>query len=196
MPRVGTTTVDDVDYDEPDLDTANRLRDARIRGSGHETRDSDADLRNLPRTEIADHVWKQPTNTDAPPPRPGFVQRWIRAEFRSESDNLNWQGKVREGWTPRDPATVPDAEAFFGTSKHMDRAVIRVGGLILCEKPVQQHRAKQQAIREATRRQEQSVQMETDKTSREGQRQGFSPIVRQDEVQSSVGQRRRPPTMA
>lgn len=196
MPRVNATTADDLaDYDEPDLDTANRLRDARIRGSGHETRDSDADLRNLPRTEIADHVWKQPTNLDAPPPRPGYVQRWIRAEFRSEQDNLNWQGKIREGWVPRDPATVPDSAVFFGTSSHMDKSVIRVGGLILCEKPIQQHRAKQQAVREATRRQEQSVQMETDKTSREGQRQGFSPIVREDEVQSSVG-KRRPPTMA
>lgn len=199
MPRIGnagnTATLDDDRYDEPDMDTADRVRESRMRRSNHETRDAEMDARNLPRSEAADYVWEPPSNLKAPHPRPGYVQRWIRSDFRSEADNLNWQHKMREGWVPRDPATVPEVEVFFGSRSHMDKSVISVGGLILCEKPIQQHRAKQMAVREATRRQEQSVQMETDKTSREGMRQGYAPIVRQDEVAVSTG-KRRPPTLS
>jgi hypothetical protein len=179
---------------EPDLDTADRLREGRARLSMHDTRDSEMDIRNLPRATTQDYTWRRPMNLDAPEPRPGYVQRWVRSEFRSEKDNLNWQGKVREGWTPRDPATVPDVEAFFGQSSHLGAAGIRVGGLILMEMPEERLMSKRRAIGEATRRQEQSVAMETDKISREGMRYGAPPIVREEEVRVATG--RRPNTLA
>lgn len=195
MPRLTTDTpTPRAALNEPDLDTADRLREGRMRLSMHDTRDSEMDIRNLPRATTQDYTWRAPMNLDAPEPRPGYAQRWVRCEFRSEKDNLNWQGKVREGWSPRDPATVPDVESFFGQNSHMGNAVIRVGGLILMEMPVERLAAKRRAVNEATRRQEQSVAMETEKISREGMRSGAPPIVREEEVRVATG--RRPNTLA
>lgn len=197
MPRItnGTTgPAKPAALNEPDLDTADRMREGRSRLSMYEGRENESDARNTPRMSTQDYTWRRPMNLDAPEPRPGYAQRWVRSELRSEKDNLNWQGKVREGWVPRDPSTVPDAEAFFGQGSHLGQAVIRVGGLILMEMPIQKLDSKRRAIAEASRRQEQSVSVETDKISREGQRFGAPPIVREDEVRATTG--RRPNIMA
>ena len=197
MPRIQTHvngTSSPPPRDEPDRDTADRSREAHMRGPMHETRESLSDARNTPRLETADLAWRQPLNLDAPPPRPGMVQRWVRAELRSEVDNLNWQTKNREGWTPRDPATIPDHESYFGTASHRGASVIRVGGLILMEMPEERLRSKRRYIKELSRRQEQSVSAEVEKVSREGVANGMSPIMREEEGTVSTG--RRPVTMA
>lgn len=184
------------DFDQgPDLDTAARLRETHMRGSMHETRDSDSDARNTPRTESQEITWRRPSNLDAPEPRPGYVQRWVRAEFRTEADNLNWQSKMREGWTPRDPATVPEAETWYvGNNRFMDKAVIRVGGMILVEIPEARLLAKRRAIAQQNERQSSAVNQELEKVSREGVREGAAPIVREERVDVRTG--RRPATMA
>jgi hypothetical protein len=176
-----------------DQDTADRLREGRERFPLHDTRESAMDARNQPRAELADYVWRRPGSLDAPPPRPGMTQRWVRAETRAESDNLNWQAKYREGWRPRSPETVPDCEAMFNTSNHLGTPAIRVGGLVLMEIPTERVQAKRRAIRDIINRQEESVAMETAKISHEGQRQGFAPIVREEKAEVSTG--RRPPTL-
>lgn len=176
-------------------ETAGRLRAANDRpASLHETSDSVVDSRNTARVDTSDFEYQRPTNLQAPKPRPGYLQRWIRADLRSEADNNNWQMKMREGWTPRDPATVPDAEVFFGVHQHKGQGVIRVGGLVLCEMDERRVKAKRDYIRGLSRAQEASVTEETDKVSREGVRQGHAPIVREDETRVSTG--RRPATMA
>lgn len=181
---------------EPDFDTGDRMREGRWRDSMHESREAESDARNTPRYETSDLSWRRPMNLDAPPPRPGYRQRWVRVEFRSESDNLNWQGKVREGWAPRDPATISEADKYFGfsPSMHNGTGVIRVGGLILMEIPEHKIFAKRRAIDAQTRRQENSVSMETEKISREGVRAGGPPIVREDRADVTTG--RLPPTLA
>jgi hypothetical protein len=179
--------------DGRDMDTADRLREGRERFASRETRETEMDARNQPRSEVTDYVWRRPGSLDAPPPRPGMAQRWVRAETRSENDNLNWQSKYREGWRPRDPSTVPDCEALYNTSNHLGTAAIRVGGLILMEMPVERVQAKKRAIRDIITKQEQSVAMETAKISHEGQRAGFAPIVREEKAEVSTG--RRPPTL-
>lgn len=182
------------DYDTPDFDTADRHRDGRMRGTLHQTRE--ASTAHPPRHESADLAWRRPMNLDAPPPRPGYAQRWIRAEFRSESDNLNWQSKMREGWRPRDPATVSEADQYFGFSpaQYNGTGVIRVSGLILAEIEEYKLLAKRRAVREQALRQEQSVAMETEKISRAGVQAGAPPIVREDRADVTTG--RRPPTLA
>ena len=181
---------------EPDFDTANRLRENQARPSMHDGRDTEADIRNTPRSDTSDYTWRRPMNLDAPTPRPGMVQRWVRAEFRSENDNLNWQSKAREGWKPRDPNTVTSAESYFGftASQHNGQGVIRVGGLVLMEMDERRLMAKRQSVNAQTRRQEDSVSVDTDKVSREGQALGAAPIVREERTEVSTG--RRPTTMA
>jgi hypothetical protein len=179
--------------DGRDMDTADRLREGRERFASHDTRDTTMDARNQPRSEVSDYVWRRPGSLDAPPPRPGMAQRWVRAETRAESDNLNWQSKYREGWRPRDPGTVPDCEALYNTSNHLGTAAIRVGGLILMEMPIERVSAKKRAIRDIINRQEESVAMETAKISNEGMKAGFAPIVREEKAEVSTG--RRPPTL-
>lgn len=177
-----------------DMDTADRLREARERLPDRQTRDAEMDGRNQERSTTADYEWRRPTSLEAPKPRPGYVQRWVRAEMRAESDNLNWTGKMREGWRPRDPATVPDCEAFYAIGKQGSSNCIRVGGLILMEMEAQRLQAKKTAVHEQTRRQELSVSMETTKISNEGVRQGYAPIVRDEKSDVTTGTRR-PPTL-
>ena len=177
-----------------DMDTADRARYGSEREVMREDRETELDARNQPRSETADYEWRRPTSLEAPPARPGMVQRWVRAEMRTEADNLNWTGKMREGWRPRSPSTIPDCEAFFGVGQLGSQDVVRVGGLILMEMPEQRLASKKSAIREQIRRQEESVAMETQKVSSEGVRAGFSPIVREEKADVSTG--RRPRTLA
>jgi hypothetical protein len=183
--------------DVADFDTADRLREAHQREPMHETRDGDADARNIPRSATADLVYKAPMSLDAPAPRPGYAQRWIRLGFRNgEHDAINVQAKDREGWRPRDPASVPKGDAYFSlsSSAHQSGGVIRVGNLVLHEIPIEILRRKKQWLMEKNRRLEDSVRHDTDKASSEGMRRGFVPIVREDERQVSTG--RRPATKA
>lgn len=182
--------------DGRDMDTADRLRESRERFSDRPTREAEMDGRDQPRASTADYEWRRPTSLEAPPARPGYVQRWVRAELRNESDNLNWTGKMREGWRPRDPATVPDCEAFYNVGQQSGSNCVRVGGLILMEIEERRLQGKKRAVSEQIRRQEESVSMETTKVSNEGVRQGYAPIERTEETKTSRGNgSRRPPTL-
>jgi hypothetical protein len=152
------------------------------------------DGRNQERSTVADFEWRRPTSLEAPKPRPGMAQRWVRADMRAESDNLNWTAKMREGWRPRDPSTVPDCESFYNIGKQGGSNCIRVGGLVLLEIDERILASKKKAIREQNRRQELSVAMETTKISNEGVSQGYAPIVREEKSDVTTGTRR-PPTL-
>lgn len=194
MPRKSSSAAPADLREDIDLDTAERARPKQVHTPMHEARGSESDARNTPRLSAADYEWRPPTNLDAPEPRPGYVQRWVRSEFRSEADNLNWTAKLREGWRPRDPKTVSESEYYFGEGSKNGQDVIRVGGMILMEAPLQLVQKKRQAINEQTRRQEQSVSMETDRASREGVAEGYAPIRREHTTRVSTG--RRPSTLA
>lgn len=186
---------DDFLEDGRDMDTADRLREGRDRFSDRQTREAEMDGRDQPRTSTSDFEWRRPTSLEAPPARPGFAQRWVRAEMRNENDNLNWTGKMREGWRPRDPASVPDCESFYNVGQQTGQNVIRVGGLILMEIDERKLQGKKNAVREQTRRQEESIAMETTKVSNEGVRQGYAPITREEKVEVARGSGRRPPVL-
>jgi hypothetical protein len=103
---------------------------------------------------------------------------------------------MREGWMPRDPATVPDHEAHYAPNRHMDKAVISVGGLILMEIPEAKLLGKKRFIAEKSRAQEKAVIQEMAKVSREGAGQDeFGPLV-VEEDREVVRTGRRPATMA
>ena len=80
--------------------------------------------------------WIRPSSLEAPPPRPGFAQRWIRIGSQGKDDPTNTSRKFREGWKPRPAATVP-ASYHSPTIAHGKWAgCVGVEGMILCEMPV------------------------------------------------------------
>ena len=83
-----------------------------------------------------DEPWKLPAELDAPEPRQGFTQRWIRIRYGNEDDAKNSMKKFREGWLPRslDSCPVGYVPPTFLHSKLGD--VIGVDDLILCEMPI------------------------------------------------------------
>src|SRR5690606_17813138 len=91
-----------------------------------------------------DFDWRPPALLDAPPARPGYVQRWVRVQQRNgQPDAKNWSRARRGGWAPRDPATVPE-DIRPPTDAHGTLAnCIMVEDMILCEMPERKHRQRQ-----------------------------------------------------
>lgn len=87
-----------------------------------------------------DAPWARPAELDAPPPRPGYTQRWIRIRLGNQEDSRNSMRKFREGWLPRKLETVP--EGFLPPTFLHSRLgdVIGVDDLILCEMPIKKAR--------------------------------------------------------
>lgn len=68
------------------------------------------------------------------PPRPGYVQRWMRTEIRGVPDVKNVTKRYRQHWRPRATSTI---EKTFGipTVDFEGTEVIGVRGSILVERP-------------------------------------------------------------
>lgn len=80
--------------------------------------------------------WEKPNDLDAPEPRDGYTQRWIRVRLLSEEDAKNTIKMFRQGWLPRPLETVPDGY-LPPTIQHAKLGgVIGVDDLILCEMPL------------------------------------------------------------
>jgi len=84
----------------------------------------------------AEADWSRPSELEAPKPRAGFTQRWIRVKLGNEEDARNSMRKFREGWLPRQLDTVPDGYSPPTFSHSRMGNVIGVEDLILCEMPI------------------------------------------------------------
>jgi hypothetical protein len=82
-------------------------------------------------------AWQPADTLQAPPPRPGMEQRWIRIRLGEKDDPRNFQKKFREGWKPVKLSDVP--EDFEPPTMAFGRwgDVIAVSDLILCERPLE-----------------------------------------------------------
>lgn len=86
-------------------------------------------------SDLEAQVWKRPSALEAPPPRPGMHQRWIRTSLGGDHDGRHLSKKMREGWRPRPKETV-SADFQPPTIQHGTLGeVIGVDGLVLCELP-------------------------------------------------------------
>lgn len=81
--------------------------------------------------------WAPPAHLDAPKPRPGMAQRWVRESIRGEADPQNFANQLRQGWRPRSFTTVPVGERKRYPSVKLAEhgEVMKSGDLILCEIP-------------------------------------------------------------
>ena len=100
----------------------------------HETRQYETWNAEDIHTETA-KPWVRPSSLEAPPPRPGFVQRWIRVASMGKDDPTNTSRKFREGWRPRLASTVPHSYHAPSISQGKWAGTIGVEGSVLCEMP-------------------------------------------------------------
>jgi hypothetical protein len=78
----------------------------------------------------------QPKTLEAPPPRPGFVQRFVRFSEGGKTDEKNVAAKTqKQGWRPRKFQRI-DAQGYaFSKVRGGEDYVIMINGHVLCERP-------------------------------------------------------------
>lgn len=90
---------------------------------------TDVQRENFPST------WKRSTALEAPPPRPGFVQRWVRRKLAGQDDTENYDRYMEEGWRPRKPSTVKRGHSLTTTKNQSSGQEIVKRGHVLMELP-------------------------------------------------------------
>ena len=115
--------------------------------------------------DIWDRQWDQVNILDAPTPREGMVQRWIRTSTLSQDDPANLNRQIQQGWIPRRADSVR-ADLLPPTINHGQfRGCIIVEGMVLCEMPAERAAKRREAQREKTRRQTASLQSDIDRAN-------------------------------
>jgi hypothetical protein len=150
--------------------------------SAHETHESSPVHPSAHLTEPT--PWVDPANLDAPPPREGMVQRWIRFESGGRTDAMNASRRVREGWKPRPANTVP-RDYHPPTIQHGRLAgAIGVDGLVLCEMPFEQNERRKEVMRSRIDTQTKAIDEQIHMVQQPG-----NPILRSAKTVVSVGKR-------
>lgn len=128
-----------------------------------------------------DKPWVRPSSLDAPPARPGFVQRWIRVGSMGQDDPTNTARKFREGWKPRPTNSIPPSY-HAPTMQHGKWAgCIGVEGMLLCEMPEKMVNKRNAHYRAKTDTTTNAIQAELQKHSRPGM-----PITQERSSQSRL----------
>ena len=111
--------------------------------------------------------WKPASLLDAPPARPGMVQRWVATSILGKETPDNVYKRQREGWEPRSADSVGDFP--IPTINHGQWAgCIGVEGMILCEMPEDTHRSMKDYYEGKTEELNESVNNELRNTERAG----------------------------
>ena len=109
--------------------------------------------------ENYDDLWEEPLLLDATniPPRPGFVQYWVRTMLDNKPDHGNVAKKLNRGWKPRPVDSAPQGVSPPKTSFEDFTNVIGVHGMLLMERPVELNERYKRGIRARTNAQMQAV---------------------------------------
>ena len=100
---------------------------------------------------------KAPMNTDAPPPRPGYVQRWIRTGIQDTPDPTNLARSERFGWKPRRSDTVGESWRHMASQHGPWAGVIVLHNMVLCERPKEVDDQHRQYLAKRTKHQTRAV---------------------------------------
>lgn len=117
-----------------------------------------------------DEPWKVPAELEAPEPRPGYTQRWIRIRHGNEEDAKNSMKKFREGWLPRSLETVPEGYAPPTFLHSRLGELIGVDDLILCEMPISKAKQRNAYYRSKTERMIEGIENDLRNVSQGGPR--------------------------
>ena len=111
--------------------------------------------------------WKPPSLLDAPPARPGMVQRWIATSILGKETPDNVYKRKRAGWEPRPSDTV--GTFAVPTLNHGQWAgCIGVEGMILCEMPEEKFKAMKEYYQGKNLDQNEAIPGELDAMARTG----------------------------
>lgn len=170
---------------------AERERPAVVHHSVHETREAEYERQDLhAEFDVSDVM--NPTSLRAPPPRSGYVQRWVADGTNPNADRSearNWFAKHRAGWAARDPETVPRQlrHLYPSTKLHGENgSAIRIANQVLCEMPERLFAERQKAVRDIIDRQN-STMPQSMKELREKTPRGVQPLEVQDVTRSVRG---------
>jgi hypothetical protein len=107
---------------------------------------------------VGDDEWMAPMMTNAPDPRPGYVQRWVRTSTLGTEDVSNLMRKQNEGWMPRSAETIP--QGFFAPIINHAKYgnVVSNGDMILMERDEKTHRRQRAFIERQTRNQTSGIE--------------------------------------
>ena len=80
-------------------------------------------------------TWRRSTALDAPPPRQGHIQRWVRIKSNGQDDSENHARYLEEGWRDRKPSSVPKSHSLATRRSQGNAQQIVKRGHILMELP-------------------------------------------------------------
>jgi hypothetical protein len=79
--------------------------------------------------------WRRPSSLDAPPPRPGYVQRWVRYRSGNIEDIDNIEKSMDQGWRPRKRTTEKSGHELTARASGQYGEYYVKRGLMLMEMP-------------------------------------------------------------
>lgn len=134
-------------------------------------------------------LWVDEGVLQAPPPRPGFVQRWMRTKLSGEEDARNLSRKYNRGWRPRAADTLPAGQFAQTIRIPTFGDVIGNSGNVLVERPEDLHNRYEAMTKQRADRQMESVTAMLQKTENEGE--GMR-IRREHASEVTIGNRQAP----
>lgn len=170
------------------LDQSRRRGTAPAHGRApvHSSPEREAAASRNPQRERAIE-WRPANTLDAPPPRAGKEQRWIRFQLGANADPQNVSRKLRDGWAPRKIETVTEDYNPPTIAHGSLGSVIAVGDLLLCERSREIGMARRKYFRE-----KQARQIAASKHKIKGVERGDHPIESYDPFEKpTVGVGRR-----
>jgi hypothetical protein len=99
---------------------------------GHESRVDEMSEYDATHQQSA-AAWVRPSSLDAPDPRPGMTQRWVRKSLFGADDPKNLNRSWREGWRPRPADSLPEDWRIYAQFADKNEGMIVVDDLILME---------------------------------------------------------------
>ena len=107
--------------------------------------------------DTAGDDWAPGSSLAAPPPRPGYLQRFVRVKNGSETDGSNVVRSKREGYSPRHADTMPEGFKELGITDGDYAGAIGFGDLVLFEIPIEVNKKREAYYRTRTTRMTEAV---------------------------------------
>lgn len=114
-------------------------------------------------------TWESPALLDTTniPAREGYVQRWIRTKIKGDDDQNNVFRKINQGWKVRELSSVPKGQ-FVPHIDFNGLNVIGIHGMILMERPEEQHKRHAEYNRQQANNQMEAAEQNLFKVHKEG----------------------------